>query len=69
MKEMNLTVVIPVSSDPLLETALDSINERVEVIISLNAPNKQILDIVDCWIKKKLFLNLQLFPPPQKVCR
>jgi glycosyltransferase involved in cell wall biosynthesis len=57
---MKLSVVIPVSNDIKINQCLKSINERVEVIIVLNKPSKEVLDIIDKWqnSRNKFYLTI-----------
>ncbi|MDO8592036.1 MAG: glycosyltransferase [bacterium] len=44
---MNISILIPVSSDLMLKRCIDSIDEKVEVVISLNKPTKEVLEQVE----------------------
>ncbi|KKU56443.1 hypothetical protein A3H89_04550 [Candidatus Amesbacteria bacterium RIFCSPLOWO2_02_FULL_48_11] len=50
---MKVSVVIPVSNDLRLKTCVDSIDEAVEVVISLNRPTETIKKLVDKMISQK----------------
>lgn len=43
---MNISIIVPLSSDIKIKECLDSIDERVEVILSLNKPSKKILNLI-----------------------
>ena len=40
-----VTIIIPVKDDLLLETALQSIKQSVEVIVSLNCPSDKVREM------------------------
>lgn len=46
-----ISVVIPVSSDTKLEQCINSLQEKAEVVISLNNPSKQIKELVSNLFK------------------
>lgn len=52
---MNVSIVIPVSSDLRLKECIESIDEKVEVVISLNKPSKQIKALVEKLKNSKKF--------------
>lgn len=47
----DISVIIPVKSDCLLDQALASISDDVEVIVSLNQPSQEVKVICDKWMK------------------
>ena len=54
---MKITIIIPVSNDLRILDCLKSIDEKVEVMISLNKPNREMLALVD-EIKKGKYNKL-----------
>ncbi|OGM29475.1 hypothetical protein A2630_00575 [Candidatus Woesebacteria bacterium RIFCSPHIGHO2_01_FULL_44_10] len=48
---MNISVVIPVCNDLRLKACIDSIDEKVEVVISLNKPTKELKDLIKSILK------------------
>lgn len=58
---MKLSIVIPVSNDLRLKRCVESVDEKVEVVISLNKPSRDIKKLVKNIIqsqKSKNFLNI-----------
>lgn len=43
---LDVSIVIPCSSDPLLERCLQSIDENTDVVVALNAPTPEVRNIV-----------------------
>lgn len=60
---MNISVVIPVCNDLRLKACIDSIDEKVEVVISLNKPTKELKDLIKSMQKaqkeKKKYQNIK----------
>ena len=55
---MNISILIPVSNDLKIIEALKSIDEKVQVVVSLNKPSQEILKLVKN-IQKKRFPALK----------
>lgn len=53
---MKFSIAIVVSNDTLLEKCLNSIPQDVPIIIILNFPSKEILDIIKKVINKLIVL-------------
>lgn len=60
---MNISIVIPVSNDLRLQRCIESIDEVVEVVISLNKPSTEIKTLTRSLIKAKKYSHLRF-----KVC-
>jgi len=50
---MNISVVIPVSDDLRLKRCVDSIDEKVEVVVSFNKPSEEIRSLVRSMLKSQ----------------
>ena len=48
-----VSIVIPCSDDPLIGRCLESIDENIETIVSLNAPSSQVLEILAMYPNTK----------------
>ena len=55
-----VTIIIPVKDDLLLETALQSIKQSVEVIVSLNCPSDKVREMCKTWKKKGTSFDLRI---------
>lgn len=50
---MKISVVIPVKDDLRIKDCIDSIDESVEVVISMNRPSQKLRDLVKSLVKSK----------------
>lgn len=56
----DVSIVIPVKSDCLLDCALDSIKDEVEVIVSLNFPSEEVRMICEKWRQRNCIFELKV---------
>ncbi len=57
---MNISIVIPVSDDLRISDCIKSIDEKVEVVISLNKPSKKVLEEIKKLLRSKKLSHLKI---------